>query len=125
MVNKFILAISTASLFGLSIFLYVFSETTHQNATSKFSIEQMEKISDAHIATIQNLDEPLNRQDLVHAMESQKKLNIATRKYLDTQNNYYKSFAKFLFCLLFLHVIIGFYHIKGKNKPNKKIKRDC
>jgi hypothetical protein len=124
MVNKFILAMTTASLFGLSIFLYFYSETTYQNATSKFSIEQIEKISDDHIATIQNLHKPLNRQDLVHIMESQKKLNIATRKYLDTQNNYYKSFAKFLFCLLFVHVIIGFYHIKGKSKPNKPIKRD-
>jgi Ca2+-binding EF-hand superfamily protein len=124
MVNKFILFISTAALFGLSIFLFVFSETTYQNATSKFTIEQMADISDAHITTIQNLDKTLNREELVNIMKSQNKLNIANREFLDTQNSFNKSFAKFLFCLLVLHVVIVFCSTKGKSKPNKAIKSD-
>jgi ABC-type transport system involved in cytochrome bd biosynthesis fused ATPase/permease subunit len=122
MVHKILLSLSLILLLSFSVFSLWFPQYSYEK--SKFTIEQMTELQNQFITTLKDESIPINRVKLVSQIEMQHELNLSNEEYVKAKFDSSSSLAELLFSLLAVHLVILFWAVRFKSKPNKKINKD-
>ena len=122
MIKKIILLCSSIALLGYSIFLYLLPDSVYEGAKSKYSIEEMNTLSEQYIDSLRNEAQILNREELIKIAKFSHESQIANEAFIESQYEASKSLTNLLIYLVVLHILILYFTIGNKGKPNKPIK---